>query len=383
MPNTKHTFDVAIIGSGPAGATAAFELAKNGLSTVIIEKEFLPRYKTCGGGLVHRGRKLLPFDITAVVEKEFHEVTVQVNQTQLATQREEPIITMVMRDTFDELIIKKAQEHGVTVLQGHKVLGIDFGAQQSITTSEATLQATFIIAADGALSPIAKMAGWKETRTLIPALEYEIEVPMADFNRLSQTVRFDVDAIPFGYGWCFPKKNHLSVGVAVLSTKHKKIDLKAYYREYLIQLGITTITKEAAHGFVIPISARTDGFVKNKVFLIGDAAGFADPLVAEGISNAILSGTLVAEAIAESNCDAELAGVLYQQKLEVALLPEIKTGALLSKLFYEQKRFRNLLVPKYGQAFAEAMTDLFLGKRTYPTDYKAAINRKVKAMIFK
>src|SRR6478736_6821711 len=67
-------FDVAIIGSGPAGASAALELAKNGISTVIIEKEILPRYKTCGGGLVFRGRKNVPFDISSVIEKEFHEV---------------------------------------------------------------------------------------------------------------------------------------------------------------------------------------------------------------------------------------------------------------------------------------------------------------------
>ena len=50
-------FDVAIIGSGPSGATTAFYLAEKGISTVIIEKETLPRYKTCGGGFVFRGRK--------------------------------------------------------------------------------------------------------------------------------------------------------------------------------------------------------------------------------------------------------------------------------------------------------------------------------------
>ena len=67
-------FDVAIIGSGPAGASAAFELAKNGISTVIIEKETLPRYKTCGGGFAYRGRRKMPFDVSPVIEKEFFRV---------------------------------------------------------------------------------------------------------------------------------------------------------------------------------------------------------------------------------------------------------------------------------------------------------------------
>ncbi len=62
-------FDVAIIGSGPSGASAALELAKNGISTVIIEKEILPRYKVCGGGFVYRGRKNMSFDVSSVVDR--------------------------------------------------------------------------------------------------------------------------------------------------------------------------------------------------------------------------------------------------------------------------------------------------------------------------
>ena len=63
----KH-FDVAIIGSGPSGASTAFHLGKQGISTVIIEKETLPRYKTCGGSFVNRGKKNMPFDINEVIE---------------------------------------------------------------------------------------------------------------------------------------------------------------------------------------------------------------------------------------------------------------------------------------------------------------------------
>lgn len=300
------SFDVAIIGSGPAGASAALELSKNGISTVIIEKEVLPRYKTCGGGLVFRGRNYIPFDISPVIEKEFLEVDTYFANTNLkfTTKKEKPIISMIMRDAFDNLIVEKSKENGVTLLQNHKVTAITFGEIQTIHTAEGDVQAKFIIAGDGALSPIAKIAGWKETRIIIPALEYEIEVPQIDFERLSKNVRFDIDAIPNGYGWCFPKKNHLSVGVAVLIKTKKTIDLKKYYTEYLTKtLGINTILNEEAHGFVIPISPRIDTFFQKNVFLIGDAAGFADPVVAEGISNAILSGILAAKSIVESHLD--------------------------------------------------------------------------------
>ncbi|PJJ08940.1 geranylgeranyl reductase family protein [Flavobacterium sp. 1] len=379
------SFDVAIIGSGPAGASAAFELSKSGISTVIIEKETLPRYKTCGGGLVFRGLKMMPFDISAVVEKKFYSMDIYFSKKypHITTKREEPIVSMVMRDTFDNLIVEKAKDNGVTLLQNHKVLDITFGEIQTIHTTEGDVTAKFIIAADGALSPTAKIAGWKETRTIIPALEYEVEVPAADFERLSQDVRFDIDAIPYGYGWCFPKKNHLSIGVGVIVKTNRKINLKQYYADYLKKLGITEILNETGHGFVVPVAPRTDSFVQKNVFLTGDAAGLADPLVAEGISNAILSGVQAAQAIIESNLNSEKATALYIEKLQTTILPEIEKGRILAHHFYHKKSFRNIILKKYGQYAAEAMTDLFMGERTYPKDYIASISKKIKEAIFK
>ncbi|CAM1352788.1 geranylgeranyl reductase family protein [Tenacibaculum insulae] len=377
----KH-FDVAIIGSGPSGASTAFYLAKNGISTVLIEKETLPRYKTCGGGFVFRGRKDLPFDISEVVEKEFHTVDVYLEKNlHFKTHRKDPTITMIMRDSFDHLIVKKAKELGVTLLENHKLEGLSFNDKIiTLETSQGNLTANFVIAADGALSPTAKMAGWKEdTRKLIPALEYEVEVSEEDFNRLSKEVRFDIDAIPYGYAWSFPKKNHLSIGVA--STKRTKINLKKFYLEYMKTLKITDVISESQHGFQIPVAPRTDGFVKNNVFLIGDAAGFADPITAEGISNAIYSGKLAAEAIIESKQDYETAKKLYLDKLNEKLLPELSTGLWLSKWFYEQKTIRNLLLKKFGQHFSEAMADVFHGDRNYPKDIKQTIKNKIKSLV--
>ncbi len=378
----KH-YDVAVIGSGPSGASTAFHLAKKGISTVIIEKETLPRYKTCGGGFVFRGRKNLPFEIDEVVEKEFHTVDIYLGEKlHFKTHREDPTISMIMRDSFDNLITQKAKEFGATLLENHKLKGLSFEDNLiTLETSQGNITANFVIAADGALSPTAKMAGWKEdTRKLIPALEYEVEVSDEDFERLSKEVRFDIDAIPYGYAWSFPKKNHLSIGVA--SARRTKINLKKFYQEYMETLGITNVISESQHGFQIPVSPRTDGFVKNNVFLIGDAAGFADPITAEGISNAIYSGKLAAEAIFESNKDNELAGKLYLEKIEESLLPEIKTGLWLSKWFYEQKTVRNILLKKFGQQFSEAMADVFHGDRSYPKDIKKTIKQRIKDLVF-
>lgn len=376
-------FDVAIIGSGPSGASAAFELGKKGISTVIIEKETLPRYKTCGGGFVFRGRKNMPFDISSVVDREFNSIDIHFDKADihLSSVRKDPVVSMIMRDKFDNLIVEKSKEHDVTILENHKLNDITFGENNILHTSQGDIETKFIIAADGALGRTAKLAGWEETRHLIPALEYEVEVTKEDFDRLSKEVRFDFDAVPLGYGWSFPKKNHLSIGVASIS--RKKIDLKKHYREYLDTLGIETVISEEFHGFQIPISPRTDGFVRKNVFLIGDAAGFADPVTAEGISNAILSGRYAADAIIEANLDPKKAEELYLKKINKVLIPEIKTGIYLSNLLYKQPKIRNFLMKKYGNRMCDTMTDIFMGEKSYPIDIKKRVAEKIKNTIFK
>ncbi|GGZ31647.1 geranylgeranyl reductase [Echinicola pacifica] len=378
----SHIFDVAVIGSGPAGSLAAYQLASKGLSTVLIDKESLPRYKTCGGGFVFRGRRNLPFDISDVVEREFYQIHLYFDRDDLVltTEREVPVISMVMRDDFDHFIVNKAIEKGAVLKEGHKLNKLSFGEAITLHTDQGDIMTKMVVAADGALSPTAKLAGWSETRNLIPALEYEVEVSPEDFERLSSEVRFDVDSIPYGYAWSFPKKNHLSLGVA--STRKARIDLKAHYRAYLDKLGIKEVISEKAHGFQIPVAPRTDGFFRNGVFLIGDAAGFADPITAEGISNALKSGSLVAEAIAQSEGDVSLAGARYEELLKEQLLPELNTSLKVAQWFYGQKKIRNFLMKKYGDRFISAMTDVFIGERSLPTDLMASLKKKIKELVY-
>ena len=377
-------YDVAIIGGGPSGASAALCSAQKGLKTIIIEKEELPRYKTCGGGFVFRGRKEMPFDISSVVEREFNAVDIILGSKKRSfrTERKSPIVTMIMRDSFDHLMVKKARENDVELLQGEALQKIEPGEIATLTTDREQIRCRFIIAADGALSKTAKLAGWKESRMMCPALEYEIELNDDDLERLSTTARFDINAVPFGYGWSFPKKDHLSIGVGNFSKNKKKPNLKKYFQAYLNTLAIKDIKNSTSHGFIIPISPRKDGFVKKNVFLIGDAAGFADPLTAEGISNAIYSGKLAAHAIAESNMNLEKARVNYDEKLNDKLIPELRTGVEMSKIFYERIKIRDFLLNFYGQRLAEVMTDVFMGNRSYPHDYKRKIREKVGKSIF-
>lgn len=374
-------FDIIVVGSGPSGAMAAYEAAQNGHKVAILEKENLPRYKTCGGGLVLRGRKFLPFDLSSVIEREFNSVQVFFSNSPYYFEsfRDEPIISMVMRDKFDHLLVGKAKERGVVVLEECALQRIDFSDRLILTTTKGSISTRYLIAADGVYSPTAKMAGWKDDRKLIPALEFEVQVPQEEFLRLSKAVRFDVDVVPRGYGWCFPKGAHLSIGVGLL--KKRKINLRALYLEYLQHLGITEVIKEEAHGYQIPISHRTGALAERNIFLTGDAAGLADPLTAEGISNAIYSGMLAGRSVRDNFDQSDQAMQAYQDELAQQLLPELKTAQFTADLFYNQKQVRNLLLEKYGQAGCEILVDIFTGKRSYPTQLRKKVLSYVKEVL--
>lgn len=374
-------FDVVVVGSGPSGAMAAYEAAESNLSVAILEKETLPRYKTCGGGLVQRGRELLPFDISPVVECEFHTVQIAFsgNPCHFQSSRPHPIVSMVMREQFDEFLVEKARERGVLVLENCRLSEVGRSNPLILNTTAGPIQTRYLIAADGVFSPTAKLAGWKDDRILIPALEYEVEVEQEAFDRLSGTVRFDVDAVPNGYGWCFPKSNHLSIGVCTF--KKGKINLRDYYLQYFQSLDISRAIKEESHGYQIPISYRSGPLAKNGVFLAGDSAGLADPLTAEGISNAIFSGILAGKTIREYYERPEEAMRHYQAEIENSLLGELKTAQFASGLFYHHVKTRNLLLEKYGQTGCEILTDIFTGKRHYPTHLRRKIWELVKTAI--
>ena len=118
------------------------------------------------------------------------------------------------------------------------------------------------------------------------------------------------------------------------------------------------------------------------MFLVGDAAGFADPITAEGISNSLLSGRYAAEAIIESKLNLEQATNLYLNKLDIKLLYELKSGAMLAKYFYNNNPVRNYILKKHGQKFSDLMVDVLHGDRDFPKDIQQKLKAKIKEAIF-
>ena len=169
------------MGAGPAGGAAALALVNSGLAVIVVEKARPPRYKTCGGGVLWRARQRLPIDIAPAVDRECHvaELVHHAPFLQFRCRREHPIVSMVMRDQFDHLLVKAATEAGNVQLLGETTVS-DVSVEPDavrLQTSRGDLRARFVIAADGVNSVIAKKTGRAELRGVVPALECEVTLP--------------------------------------------------------------------------------------------------------------------------------------------------------------------------------------------------------------
>ena len=368
----SRVYDVAVVGAGPAGTTAALELATAGVAVVLLERNDVPRYKTCGGGIVYRARNLLQVDIGSVVEREFYTATMSLLTCGLAfdTTRPQPIISMTMRARFDGLLVSAAAKAGVEVRPRADVRAMSRrSGTLDLETSDGPIHARFAIAADGALSTMARLAGWREdTRKLVGAIEAEVHVSDEDLIAHGSKARFDFDVPPHGYAWLFPKRDHLSVGVLSVA---KTAALHAAFSQYRDALGINRIVREERHGFVIPISMRRDGIARERVLLVGDAAGLADPVTGEGISSAIQSGRLAAQAVLGGALDVNHVARNYTRLIETELASDLSAGRVLATILYGSPRLRVWLFRRYGAHLAEAVTDVFMGSRRYSRAFKS------------
>lgn len=367
--------DIAVIGAGPAGCSAALVLARGGLDVVLIEKATLPRYKTCGGALIGRAYGLLPDSVSKAVEREYKSVELNflTEGMHFMTTRQEPIILMTMRADLDHVLATEAQRAGAHLIEGcglHRISpSRDF---VDLQTLKGTMRVKFVVAADGANSFVAREAGWGESHNLVPALEYEVFVDDPDFVRLSPTARFDFDVIAHGYAWVFPKRAHISMGI--LSMRRGRVNLQSALERYFQLLEITSVRKVERHGYVIPIGPRRGPLAKGRILLTGDAAGLVDPVTAEGITYAIQSGRLAGLTLIECFSKAPEVAQSYQSRLEEAILPDLRAGRFLARLMYDHPRLRRWAFKMHGQALSEVVTDVVMGKRTYAGTLKQPSN---------
>lgn len=380
-------FDVCVVGSGPAGAACARDLAQAGASVVLLDRAAPPRYKTCGGGIVGRVVEALDFDVGACIERRLHRIEVRLDGEpgQFAVERSPAPVVMVMRAEFDARLSRAACDAGARLEAPASFRGLSRGAAGlDVLTDRGKLKVTWVVGADGAGGRVARSAGFSEALHTIPAIESEIRVPQGVFERFAAAARFDLGIPPDGYGWVFPKAGHLSVGCLSTRRRGRAPDLNGRLDAYLRRLGLDGWIEREDHGFVIPIRPRNGRLARDGVLLVGDAAGLADPVTGEGISNAVRSGRLAARAVRETRHAPDRTGALYQRLLEAEVLGELRWARRLAPLLYGAPRVRKTVFRRAGSELCEAFTDIFTGRRTYrelltrPRSYRSFLSALIR-----
>lgn len=332
----------------------------------LVEKAAMPRYKTCGGGIVSRALKLVPFDLSGVIERECRSAELNLVDSGLhfSVERSYPLVSMTMRENFDHLLFREAARAGAHTIDGCRVIDVKpHNGKMEVTTEGDSLLCRFVIGADGGQSTVAKKGGWHDRLRLVPLVEWEVSVKEQLFDNFSASARFEFGPIPGGYAWIFPKKRHLSVGLGGFSAQ--KINLKARLAQFLDSLGIGAAEKIEQHGHYLPVNIRDEGFVRDRVLLTGDAAGFVDPMTGEGITYALLSGQAAARSLVGGEFKSEAVEAAYMSELSDAVLGELRWGRLLGALLYRSARIRTLLFRQYGEQLTEAFADVIVGQTSY------------------
>ncbi len=328
----KSSYDVAIVGAGPAGSTLAREVAQRGVSVIVLEKERLPRYKTCGGGVTVRAANLLDFDISPVVERVIDSGKFSYKMgASVVRQHPKPICYMVMRDRFDHLLVEKAREAGACVVDRVRVAGVTIREGGcDIRLPDGALPARIVVGADGANSTVAHSLGLMQDADSDVALEAEVAVEGDDLREWKSRMGIDLGLVTGGYAWVFPKGQHLSIGVGGARIFARA--LRSYYEQDLASLSLGPHQTMRLKGHQIPLRKIGSPIVNGPALLVGDAGGLADPLSREGIYHAIRSAQLAAPVVVENLLGDAVDLSDYQRAVERELTPDRLAAEALLKI---------------------------------------------------
>ncbi|MEN6393831.1 MAG: geranylgeranyl reductase family protein, partial [Anaerolineaceae bacterium] len=367
-------YDLIIVGAGPAGSVLGYLLAKNGFRVLILEKTQLPRYKTCGGGVTYKSVKNLPFDATSILDQQACDGIVAYQGTPLLkTTLKKSYAWLVMRDEFDYFLASKAQQAGAELIDSVPVEAIHQQIDGVVVqTSQGNFCGLFVAGADGVNSTVARSLNLLRRRQVGTALEAEVEVPPPALEQQGKFATFDFGAMPYGYGWIFPKRDHLSVGV-FQAAPHKATHLRQSLQTFIkCQPVLSQSNPLRIRGHPIPLGGCCSTLHQDRVLLLGDAANLADPWLGEGIYYAIASARIAATVLEEQFAKDSADLSVYTQRVNSEIAQQLVYAKRIAKIVYRFPKFCSLVFSKSSH-LQELVFDTIRGDLSYRALYRSLI----------
>ena len=327
--------DIIVVGLGPGGSTAARLLAARGLRVLGLDRAVFPRSKPCGGCLSRRAEALLPAGFRPLIERPIYGAQFTFRgASPLHLRAEAPVAYMVSRERFDHFLLEEARRAGAEIQEGVRVLRAREDAEGvAVETAGGTFLGRLLIGADGVNGAVARSLKLAPKRLVAVCLEGEVTVrPEADVDP-GDEVRIEFGSVPFGYGWVFPKTDHLSVGVG--GWQDRIGHPRAHYQEFLEdQYLVDAITEEHQAGYRIPIFDGTGRLAGKRTMLVGDAAAMVDPFLGEGMYYAMRSATVAAEVAAQALAADPPDLRAYEDRVEREIYTEFWPARTMARFLY-------------------------------------------------
>ncbi len=333
--------DVIVVGAGPAGSTAAKLLADQGLKILLLDRATFPRHKTCASWINRLAFERFPYlqaKLEDLVESRFYGMTFfdpPLRRHGNFPERK-PSGYLSLRSKFDDGLRRIAIEAGAVFHGADAVVHVEQNGSEvrARTAQGQTYSARVLIGADGASSRVAMSVGLRRSwgrRDTVLCANADIEFPadkIASFygRRSPLLVYLEYQGLQ-GYGWIFPKRRHICVGIGAMLDDNRRIrSLYARFFQDLQSAGHLPhdLRAENAHFDIDPVGAvyAMPKLTEGRVMLIGDAGGFVSGSTGEGIYPGMVSSQVACEvieqALAGSSVEPGLAEFNHAWRVELA-----------------------------------------------------------------
>ena len=335
----NSSYDLIVIGSGPAGSAAAVTAAKAGLSVAIVDKSRFPRDKLCGGGVTGRSVRYLQdiFDLSPddTMFLQSARVRLAFDGRTISQQDTATPLYMTMRREFDAALHNQASAAGVQVYAPVRIAEIDPDSVAVTLADGRRLTGTIMIGADGANSAVARALFGRPFNPSQIGFGLEVELDRALLG--DNTTEIDLGAANWGYGWVFPKHDSVTLGVGGIHALNP--DMKSHFQTYLARHApkLAETGDFKCKGAFLPFGAYRKVPGHGRILLAGDAARLVDPITGEGIAWAMKSGQFagqaVVEALAQGGPDRAMAA--YMQRLSF-IHREMEAARRIRALIYSR-----------------------------------------------